>query len=272
MKRKITVRKVHSGNRNKPWRVTFYPPNGKRMTRHFALEDEAGIFAAEMGMEAVEPGFAVSQLERGYLEQLRCQAKRAGLDTTAVLQALVNESLKSANKVISLKQLAEAYLSDLKRIGRRPKTLDHYNRMINSFLVGQENRSIADFSSKSVMNWVRKKYINPDSQSSSKTPLMGMFRWAVENGEEWGLSDKWLINLKRNKYTATAKRRPVVFTPEEVDTLLREACPEFRPVLAIQAFAGIRPEELCCDQKTHLLSWETVDFYSRFRLENCESN
>lgn len=263
MKRKITVTKLENGNRRKPWRVTYYSPSGAKKTRHFVSEKEALTFAAEMGQEAIDPGFAVSLDERVALARLRRQAERAGVSQSSVLSKLNNECIALAEKVIPVGRLKEEFLASRKRDGLRPKTLESYERMLSSFILGHEMRLIADFTPKSISRWATDKYRNHSSQKSAMAPVMNMFRWANEYREDWGVGGEWLLPLKGKRNKIGQKKRPTVATPEEVEALLNCACAELKPGLALMAFAGIRPYEIAGDLKRDFLDWESINFSTK---------
>lgn len=260
-KGRITASKISSGKRQKPWRVTFPLPSGKRSTRHFSTKDEADLFAAEMGMEAYEPGHAMSLEERAALIRLRRQAQRTGGSGSAVLWALNAESEKLACSVIPLRELQEAYYRQYVN-NLRPKTIEHYHRMIGYFVNGQEDRAISDFSREKVKIWVKNRYRNSSSQVSCATPILAMFRWAAEYKKEWGLSQDWLIQSKKES-AYEAKTLPFVFSPEQTRALLVAADRELQQILALMAFAGIRPHELCSDSAKECLAWQSIDFTER---------
>jgi len=258
--------KVHfirsGGHRNKPWRVTFCPaPHFKRKTRHFAKKIDAELFAAEMGQDAdSKPDFQVTEDERKWLAQFRRQSANAGLSTNEALARLTLASTSLVEMPLTLSGLIADFLAHKKSKGRRPRTLSHYQRMLNYFLLDLGDRLARDISPIEVLNWAENRYTNPNSQGNALTPTMGMFRWAA-SPRRCLVGEEWLRKFPKTERTLGDKKSPFVFTPLAFGSILHHASPTILPALVLGAFAGLRPEELCAPKaKTAVLQWETIDF------------
>lgn len=257
----ISISKIQEKSRNKPWRVTYQNPvTRRRATRHFKNKPDARKFAVEMGYEAAEPDFHVSPAERVWLARQRQLAAKAGLTMEAALKRLEEGNGFLHFKAVSVEDLIEKFLEDKRAKGRRAKTLEHYSRILGFFSQSFKNANVQEIQTVDVLTWVQRRYQHPESQATSLTPILGMFRWAASPHRKY-VDASWLQRVSKTDKAMEDRKLPMVFNPEELTTILKAVARSIVPALALGAFAGIRPEELISESKAkQVLHWDSVNF------------
>jgi len=128
------------------------------------------------------------------------------------------------------------YLSDLRsRLGQFAKT----------FAVDIGNVSTPD-----VQHWLDELKVVPSTARGFRTLLFGMFRFAEARGYIFKGGNP-VASVEQ--ISAKGDGDISIYTPAEVTALLLAASKEFRPVVAIGAFAGVRTAEIM------RLEWRDVD-------------
>ena len=113
------------------------------------------------------------------------------------------------------------------------------------------DRIIADITSGDVDHWIQSLNVGPQTQNNFRAVLSAMWTFAVRRG----YAATNVIQLVDK--TSVVRDHIPTFSFEQLTTLLAAAPPEYLPVLAIGAFAGLRPEEI------NKLQWEDLDFQER---------
>jgi hypothetical protein len=100
------------------------------------------------------------------------------------------------------------------------------------------DRIIADIASSEVDHWIQSLKVGPQTQNNFRAVLSAMWTFAVRRG----YATANVIQLV-DKSSVVRDDVPT-FSVEQISRLLAAASPEYLPVLAIGAFAGLRPEEI----------------------------
>jgi Site-specific recombinase XerD len=112
-------------------------------------------------------------------------------------------------------------------------------------------RIIADITSFDVDHWIQSLNVGPQTQNNFRAVLSAMWTFAVRSG----YAATNVVQLVDK--TSVVRDHVPTFSVDELGRLLAAAPPEYLPVLAIGAFAGLRPEEIS------KLRWEDLDFDER---------
>jgi integrase/recombinase XerD len=110
---------------------------------------------------------------------------------------------------------------------------------------------VADIASSNVDHWIQSLNVGPQTQNNFRAVLSALWTFAVRRG----YAAANVIQLV-DKSSVVRDHVPT-FSVAQLGRLLAAAPPEYLPVLAIGAFAGLRPEEI------NKLSWEDIDFHER---------
>jgi len=125
------------------------------------------------------------------------------------------------------------------------QTLTH---KLASFTKKFGKRLISDINTKEINQWLHSLTHAPVTRRGYRAVAVGLFSWAEKQGycESNPASRTDPPKLKKN-------REPDIFTPKQLRILLNNTPSELIPVIAIQAFAGLRPGE------AQSLDWADID-------------
>jgi len=146
-------------------------------------------------------------------------------------------------------QVAEECLAAKARGGARKRYLDDL-RMRFRHVTAAFRCQIASVRGEDVQQWLDGLGLSPQSLVNYRRVLRLLFRFAQRRGY---LPKAW-DELDRLEVPRAKGGEVELFTPEEMARLLAEAEPDFRPVLALGAFAGLRSAEI------ERLDWSDLDF------------
>src|SRR5258707_13791780 len=110
---------------------------------------------------------------------------------------------------------------------------------------------MADFTPQDIERWIESLNVGPQTQNNFRAVLSSMWTFAARRG----YAPSNIVQLI-DKSSVVRDHVPI-FTVDELKRLLESSSIEFLPVLALGAFAGLRPEEI------NKLRWENVDFEDR---------
>ncbi len=105
-----------------------------------------------------------------------------------------------------------------------------------------------------VQRWLDRLPVGPQSSKNYRTVLGTLFSFAESRGYVMAGSNP-VAKVERVKSNGS---KIEIFTPDEISRLLAASSPEFLPVVAIGAFAGLRAAE------TERLDWRDVDLAGNF--------
>src|SRR4029450_12435632 len=136
------------------------------------------------------------------------------------------------------KRKSEIYIRDLTTRLRRFKS-------------SMGERITAEITGTDVDHWLQSLNVGPQTQNNFRAVLSAMWTFAVRRG----YAAANIIQLVDK--TSVVRDHVPTFSVERLTKLLAAAPPDYLPVLAIGAFAGLRPEEI------NKLRWEDLDFEER---------
>jgi integrase len=138
-----------------------------------------------------------------------------------------------------------------KRAGnRRPAYLKSLSEYLIRFAAGREQRPLAEFTTADVESWLERFPVDWSKQTQLNR-INTLFAFAVRR-------DFIVANpCKKIERITVDRRPPKIFTPEQVELLLRMVPGVCRAYLILGLFAGIRPEE------TLRLNWSDVDLETK---------
>ena len=166
------------------------------------------------------------------LESTQFYAARRRTVTRKRVSDVVTELLK-----VSENKLAADSLADLRCRG---------GRLARDFA-----KDACDVTTAEIQHWLDNLGLSTQSQQNYRRAIHRFFEFAVARGYAADNPAKRVERIKvRNRETE-------VFTPREILALLNAASLEFRPLLAIGAFAGLRAKE------RKRLQWENINLHER---------
>lgn len=173
---------------------------------------------------------------RGHLEALR-----AGIPHTRLPRAEVDEFFawkKSREKSVLLSDAAEQYLSS--RSGISDSYLRTLRADIERFTSGHTGKKIVEITPSDIAGFLDKIDAGPRRKNNVRAYLRSWFRWCRSRQ----LLPDETTAVERVDKLKTRDARIQVFTPAELRVILAKCGTEWQPAIAIQAFCGIRTEEV----------------------------
>jgi integrase len=122
---------------------------------------------------------------------------------------------------------------------------------LRRFKSSMGDRITEEITSGDVDHWIQSLDVGAQSQNNFRAVLSAMWTFAVRRG----YATTNVIQLVDK--TSVVRDHIPTFSIEQLTRLFSAAAPEYLPVLAIGAFAGLRPEEIA------KLTWEDLDFNER---------
>ncbi|MFN0125954.1 MAG: tyrosine-type recombinase/integrase [Verrucomicrobiales bacterium] len=254
------------------WKLVGYYDSGVRKREYFADEPAAkarlatlklqlsnlGARAAHIGgalaEDAIRAEKELAPLRVGLLEAVReyVRARESLAASGATLAEVVAAHAgqhKARQASMALSKLGAAFLKDRETNGasefyrgdakRRWRRLEEF--------CGSDTPA-CDVTPETAVEFLDSLGVGAKSRENFMRNLSAVFGFGVKRGY-----------LARNPFAALDKPKvvakpPGIFTPKEMAVLLAHASEDWRPVLAIGGFAGLRPEEI------RRMEWRHVDF------------
>jgi len=156
---------------------------------------------------------------------------------------------KARQKSIAIGELVKKVIADRERTGKSGFYVKDLGLRLRRFEEHfGSNTMVSDVTPAGVVEWLETLDVSPRTKNNFLRNVGAAFGFATKRG--FIASNPFLaVDKAREQVTA-----PAVFTPKQMATLLEKADARLVPVLAIGAFAGLRPEEL------RRLMWHHVDF------------
>ncbi len=175
--------------------------------------------------------------------------------------------LEEAARSVTIETLIAEFIQNRRAKGKSPSYIRDLESRLGRLQSSMGTRLVSDVTATDVEAWIHSLNVGPQTQNNFRAVLSAAWTFAVRRGYAAG-------NVVQLVDKAEVVRDHVpIFTVDQLAALLRAASPslskslepndadaaiaKFLPVLAIGAFAGLRPEEI---KKLH---WENIDFDER---------
>jgi integrase len=160
-------------------------------------------------------------------------------------------AIERRNRSVTVNQLFDEFIANRRAKGKSEIYVRDLTTRLNRFKISMGDRIIADITSCEVDHWIQSLNVGPQTQNNFRAVLSAMWTFAVRRG----YAATNVIQLVDK--TSVVRDHIPTFSVDQLTMLLVAAPPAYLPVLAIGAFAGLRPEEL------NKLRWEDLDFQER---------
>jgi integrase len=158
-------------------------------------------------------------------------------------------AIERRRRSVTVRQLVDEFIANRRAKGKSEIYIRDLTTRLSRFKILMADRIIADISSGDVDHWIQSLDVGPQTQNNFRAVLSAMWTFAVRRG--YAVTN--VIQLVDK--TSVVRDHIPTFSVEQLTTLLAAAPPDYLPVLAIGAFAGLRPEEI------NKLQWEDLDFH-----------
>jgi integrase len=169
-------------------------------------------------------------------------------------------AIERRKRSISVNQLVDEFIANRRAKGKSEIYIRDLTTRLRRFKEVMGDRIIAEITSADVDHWIQSLNVGPQTQNNFRAVLSAMWTFAVRRG----YAATNVIQLVDK--TSVVRDHIPTFSVEQLTTLLAAAPPEYLPVLAIGAFAGLRPEEI------NKLQWEDLDFHERTICVNASAS
>jgi len=245
----ITIREIKPGK----WQTDLFR-DGKRDRRVHENLEMAKRYAQLLATKIRNEGSSALDLTQ---EQRRDALKALAIlqDKTTLASAAQFWSLHNHNEDgVTIEQLGERWLADLRRRGCRETTLRERKHKITRLTADFGNRPAASLTRQDLLDWLDRQGLTGVTADGYRRAYKTMFNFAMD---EKIVEMNPVAGIKAFK---TDERLPVPFTVASVQTIMDAAAkhaPIMVPTLAVQFFAGLRPGE------AKGLKWEDVNWTER---------
>lgn len=226
--------------------VVAYPedlPDGSTTRRksYFATKEQAGAYAGEMRVKLASHGARhahVADDERAALIRFRTWAE--SFAEPVKLLDLINEAIKARERTsvtATVQGLIDARITQAQRKGSAKRHIDDLESRLNRFAKVFGDRNAASVTPTEIEQWIHKTTNNAVSYGNFMRAINSVFSLAVKQGK---VRENPVSRVEAPKVVRSA---PKVLKPAELHALLTAASQRLRPLLVLQAFAGVRRAE-----------------------------
>jgi integrase len=160
-------------------------------------------------------------------------------------------AIERQKRSVTVNQLVDEFIANRRAKRKSEIYIRDLTTRLGRFKRSMGDRITADITSSDVDQWIQSLNVGPQTQNNFRAVLSAMWTFAVRRGHA-------AMNvIQFVDKTSVVRDHVPTFSVEQLSRLLAAADPEYLPVLAIGAFAGLRPEEI------NKLRWEDLDFHER---------
>jgi integrase len=258
----------------KRFKISGYYVAGKRVRKYFETRDAAETFIQaekirreNLGKRATHIDGALAEDAVRALDALKstpftlhdaarlvAQAHKKLKPYAVRIDDAIDEhigAIERRNRSASVTDTVEQFITNRKAKGKSEIYIRDLETRLGRFKAAMGKRLVADIASSNVDHWIQSLNVGPQTQNNFRAVLSALWTFAVRRG----YAAANVIQLV-DKSSVVRDHVPT-FSVAQLGRLLAAAPPEYLPVLAIGAFAGLRPEEI------NKLSWEDIDFHER---------
>jgi integrase len=268
---KIVREQLHGKYR---FKLAGYYVDGKRVRKYFETREAAETFIAAEKIRRENLGNRATRIDGALAEdalrasdalnstpytlfdaaRLVAHAHKKLEPYSVRIDDAINEhvaAIERRRSSVTVNQLVDEFIANRRAKGKSEIYIRDLTTRLGRFKLCMGERIIADITSSDVDHWIQSLKVGPQTQNNFRAVLSAMSTFAVRRG----YAAANVIQLV-DKSSVVRDHVPT-FSVEQLGRLLAVAPPEYLPVLAIGAFAGLRPEEL------NKLRWEDLDFHER---------
>jgi integrase len=244
----------YSGNRAYVVYLDGYKVNGRRKRIYFTTEEAAEKKLAELKKQQKKEGTAGLDVPLELRVMAVKAAKRLEPFNKSILDAaeFYAAHLKKEQDSVPIATTIDDYLAAKNRAGLSARHLRDIEGRIARFKSQFAERLIKTITVQEIETWLHSLELGPQSTINYRAVAHAFF----EHSRKRGLVHTNPVSpIEKSK---VVDQPPEIFTPEELAKLLKAAPADLLPALCIQAFAGLRTEEMM------RLSWGDVDQTRRY--------
>jgi integrase len=269
---KVYRRKTPAGNF--AFMVANYADGERRRFDSYANEADAIAAATKLAQRLDSRDYVAASLTKQQaIEFANAEARLKPFDVTVdSATATVAECLKIlgdlANMIAAAKfyrqrhkqvvkktvpDLVDEFLELKKSRGASPRYLKDLHWRLKKMFAADCTKEAANVTTADIQDWLDAQKLAPQNYRNFRTTLNTLFEHASARSYTFDNPVEGVEKIKVPNGGSIA-----IFTPVEIAKLLSAASPDFLPVIALGAFAGLRTAEI------ERLEWRDIDFAGGF--------
>ena len=256
------------------FKVAGYYKDGKRARKYFRTREEAQTFITAEDIRRQNLGNRATQIDGALAEDaLRAadvlkstpysilDAGRVVAEAHAKLapySARISDAIakyvfdaEQRRRSITVSALVDEFIANRKAKGKSAAYLRDLRARLARFKASLARTIVADLTTRDIDHWIQSLNVGPQTQNNFRAVLSAAWTFAVRHGYAAVNIVQWV-----DKSQVVRDHIPT-FSAAQLTKLFDSARRDYVPVLAIGAFAGLRPEEI------NKLRWEDIDFHER---------
>lgn len=269
---KVYRRKTPAGNF--AFMVANYADGDRRRFDSYASEADAIEAATTLAKRIDSRDYvAASMTKQQAIEYANSEARLKPFNVTVdAATATVAESLKYVGDLATLLAAAKSHRQQQKQIikktvpelvaeflelkkarGASPRYLNDLRWRLEKKFAADCTKEAANVTTADVQDWLDAQKLAPQHYRNFRTVLNTLFEHARARSYTFRNPVEDVEQVKVSNGGSVA-----IFTPDEIAALLKAASPEFLPIIALGAFAGLRTAEI------ERIEWRDIDLPGGF--------
>jgi integrase len=256
------------------FKIAGYYVGGKRVRKYFETRDTAEIFLKAEQIRRENLGNRATHIDGALAEDALRASDLLKATPYTLLDAarLISHAhlklephslriddaieehvtaVEQRKRSVTITYLVDEFIANRRAKGKSEIYLRDLTTRLGRFKASMGERITADITVSDVDRWIQSLGVGAQTQNNFRAVLSAMWTFAVRRG----YATANVVQLV-DKSSVLRDHVPT-FSVDEITSLLAAAPPDYLPVLAIGAFAGLRPEEI------NKLRWEDLDFQER---------
>jgi integrase len=270
-KPKIVAERFNTKTR---FKIAGYYKEGKRTRKYFKTREEAQTFIAAEEIRRQNLGNRATHIDGALAEDALRAADVLKSTPYTILDAvrLIGEAhvklapysarisdaidkyvsdAEERRRSVTVSALVDEFIANRRAKGKSAIYLRDLVTRLSRFKASMSERLVAEVTTREIDRWIQSLNVGPQTQNNFRAVLSAAWTFAVRHGYAPENIVQWV-----DKSQVVRDHIPT-FSLTQLTKLLDSAPPDYVPVLAIGAFAGLRPEEI------NKLQWEDIDFHER---------
>ena len=222
------------------WTIAGVYHAGKRIRRFFKTKGEAETFVQQLAIKAENLGTRAMSIDpKLHVMAVDCSDRLKPFERSiADATDFYLRHLESVERSCTVDELVTQLIKDKCADGIAVRYEQELRSRLGHFVRKFGKRNAATITALEVDDWLRSLDVAPLTRNNCRRVLHVLFSYAVQRRY---CAENPITHTSKAKVIAQAVE---VLTPEQTRQLLSAAAPEIVPVLAIGAFAGLRPAEI----------------------------
>ncbi len=251
---KVTLKPFKSPHHVGFSHVVYWPaldPGRPRNSRRFRTKKAAEKFVIDKEVEIANRGREAAALHDSVAKDAAWAVKELKPYNTTLRDVVADyiRRRKSAEKSSLIDEAIDEFIDMKKAAGKSARYIGDLRYKLRQFADDHGGLLLSEITPMTLDHWLEGLGVSPVTRNGFRRVLTVFFQW----GGKRGYCDREQNPARATEIaTETAKRVPI-FTAGELRVTLDTAPAELVPVIALGAFAGLRPEEI------RRLDWKAVD-------------